>query len=324
MPWPGASTYSTNSVSFTSNFSGIKYIAGSGGVTTDRIWGADNDGVIWKLKWDTFSANWIADPTWGSTGRPLSLSLPLSLAYDSEGITFGSNTNVGYFCTERVGSGVSRLTIAQFSTASPVTAGSALPILKEWILTGALPIVASNKGLEGLTFIPNNFLVGGCFKNSAGVLYNPASYPLQVDGGVFFAGLEGNGRVYAFVLNSDMSFVLLASFSSGEYFITDLEFDPKTGYLWTSCDNQCAGVSHVFTITNGSFTMKAKISPPSAVMASQNLEGFTIEPDSRCNTSTNRKYAYWANDDNGNLIKAQIKCGVEAKFLSLPSSGCLS
>jgi hypothetical protein len=139
-----------------------------------------------------------------------------------------------------------------------------------------------------------------------------------VSGGLFFAGLEQNGKVYIFNLNSDLTSNLINSFASGETKITDLEFDPKTGYLWTECDSGCAGRHHVFTITSGSFTEKANVNPPAGptALAGLNIEGFTIEPESRCNTVTNLKYAYWANDDNGALMRGQMHCGTAGSFLS--------
>jgi hypothetical protein len=324
MVWPGANTSSMNSVNFTENLSGVKYIAGSN-IVNDRIWGADNDGVIWKLKWQSNLNSWVADPVWGSKGRPLVLFNAIGEKYDSEGIAFGNTTDLAYFCIERYdfaierpeNKGTTRLSILQFSTATPKTTGSTLPVLKEWVLTSVFPVITLNKGLEALTIIPNNYLEANGFKNSSGALFNPKDYPLQVAGGVFFTGLEATGDVYAFVLNSDLTFVLLAKFNSGETKIMELEFDPTTGYLWTLCDNGCAGRSHVLTITDGVFTNKATITPPSTTMTTMNLEGFTIEPESRCNKTTNRKFAYWADDDTGILTKAGIKCGVEAKFLSL-------
>lgn len=309
--WPGATSTAVNSKSFTSNFSGVKYIAGAT-LADDRIWGADNDGVIWKLKWNTLGY-WEADSLWGTTGRKL------DQAYDSEGITFGSDPGFAYFANERIGSGSSSPSIMQFNTANPATAGSTLTPTKKWVVKSALPTASSNAGLEALTFIPNAYLVANGFKDvTTNAVFNPANYPQQVAGGVFFAGLEQNGNIYAFVLNNDLTFKLVATISSGETKIMDLEFDPKTGYLWSDCDNNCNGRHHIFTIVNGVFTNRAIVNPPTTTLGGLNIEGFTIEPESRCGVpAVNRKWAYWANDDDGKLYKAQIKCGTEASFLTL-------
>ncbi len=310
--WPGGAVTYTNAAAFTPNFSGIKYVPGNQ-FMNDVIWGVDNDSVIWKLKWNIQNwGGWIADPAWGINGRPL------NVAYDSEGITFGSSTKYGYFSTERIGAGVSRLSILRFSTLNPAAPGAVLTPTNEWVLTALLPVADSNRGLEGLTFIPDYYLQANGFKTNANVLYNPASYPNRVESGIFFAGLEENGNIYGFVLNNGNTASLISSFSSGETRITDLDFDPNTGYLWTSCDNQCAGRHRVFTITNGVFTVKEIFNPPTAAMAALNIEGFTIEPESRCDIITNRKYAYWSNDDNGQLIRAEIKCDEEARLGIFP------
>ncbi len=116
--WPGGAVTYTNAAAFTPNFSGIKYVPGNQ-FMNDVIWGVDNDSVIWKLKWNIQNwGGWVADPAWGINGRPL------NVAYDSEGITFGSSTKYGYFSTERIGAGVSRLSILRFSTLNPAAPGA--------------------------------------------------------------------------------------------------------------------------------------------------------------------------------------------------------
>ena len=196
--WPFSALTTKNSATFTANFSGIKYIVGAT-LTDDRIWGADNDGVIWKLKWD--GGMWIADLEWGTSGRNL------NLAYDAEGITFGNDAGFAYFSTERIGKGSSRLTINQFLTANPSVAGSILTPTKEWLLSTAVTdvTVGSNAGFEAITFISNADLMNNGFKDSTGSFYNHALYPLQVIKVLFehatlisaFVGLEeAYGKVY--------------------------------------------------------------------------------------------------------------------------------
>jgi hypothetical protein len=328
-PW-GTGVITTNPKTFaTGEIAAIKYEAGEQ-LTNDAIW-AVGDGVIWRLKWDTENwGGWIADPSWGSSGRPLSGK------YDAAGITFGSSTLTAYFSTERIldgsnsGNGVTRLAICQFSTRYPECAPGcpgpmALEITKEWDLTKLLGPVSTVKGstlgLEGITFVPDYYLQANLFQDSSGKYYNPKDYPNRVDNGVFFTAYQYTGFIHGFVLNNDNTAKPIASFpfkkeANGNELI-DLEFDPDTGYLWVFSNKWEDNKHRVFTISNGNFTQKGnKINTRLQDVKNKKVEGFTIEPESRCDSITNRKFAYWA-DYDGYLYRAEFRCGTDGRLPDL-------
>lgn len=330
-PW-GSKIIIPNPKEFThKTISAIKYEAGKQ-LTNDVIW-AIGEGVIWKLKWDTTKwGGWIADPSWGVFGRPLAVK------YDAAGITFGSSTLTAYFSTEST-NGVSRLAICQFSTRNPESAGNELKVTKEWDLSKFL--APTTLGLEGITFVPDYYLQANLFQTSTGKYYNPKDYPNRVDNGVFFttyrylvdngswsAPYQYTGLIYGFVLynDDDSTAGLIATFQPKKEgtklksSLYDLEFDPNTGYLWTFCGDGQSYQHRVFTISNGTFTEKATFSPP---LQSQlgfvkgAGRGFTIEPEDRCDSLTNRKYAYWTDDNSGILYRTDIRCGTDARLPNL-------
>jgi hypothetical protein len=329
-PWVAPQVYSTNPQQFQPwTIAAIKYESGKQ-LTNDIIW-AIGDVVVWKLKWDTTNwGGWVPDLSWGSQGRNLEEKL------DAAGITFGSSTLTAYFSTERIfdgsSGGVSRLAICQFSTRAPEAAGNPLKIDRVWDLSKVLNASTSQvSGLEGLTFVPDSYLQANLFQTSPGKYYNPKDYPNRVDNGVFFTAYQDDGKIYAFLLYNDNKVDSILSFQAKnetnvKSSLLDLEFDPNTGYLWTFSEDRTVYSSgqsslsyqhRVFTISNGTFTQKAKFSPPVKFSEEVIVRGFTIEPESRCDSFTNSKYAYWTNDKGGFLYRTQIKCGKDARLPDL-------
>ena len=85
----------------------------------------------------------------------------------------------------------------------------------EWNLTADLPVSGANLGLEALTWIPDAFLVSkGFYDESKSKVYNPADYTNH-NSGLFFAGLESNGVIYAYALNhTDNTFTRIATIAT--------------------------------------------------------------------------------------------------------------
>ena len=299
--WPGSSAVQNAGVAnaLGGNMSGLTY-EGSGSATPGVLWASKNGpGTLYRLIWN--GATWVSDASngWGAgktlrypngTGDP-----------DAEGVTFAANSTGGmYVATERNNavSGTSRNSVLLFDASAT---GTTLVATREWNLTSDLPAVGSNTGLEAITWVPDASLVArGFYDEARSAVYQPALYPDHGDG-LFFVGVEQNGRIYAYALNhANGSFTRVASFASGFAGVMGLEFDRELNQLWAVCDDGCSGRSSVFEIdarigaaTSGRFVATRLFSRPTG-MSNLNNEGFAIASQSECVSNT--KPVFWADD----------------------------
>ncbi|MBV1850714.1 lamin tail domain-containing protein [Catellatospora tritici] len=299
--WPGGSAVATADAAdvFGGNMSGLAY-QGSG-----VLWAVKNGpGTLYRLVRD--GANWTPDPTDGwASGKALHYADGTG-DLDSEGVALSGAGPAGgvYVATERdnAASGVSLPKIVRFDVGGT---GSSLDATAEWNLTADLPTVGANAGLEGITWIPDSYLVAGGFRDErTGSAYRPADYPGHGDG-LFFVGLEANGSVYAYALDqAGGAYTRVATFASGFPGVMDLVFEPETGLLWTVCDDTCHGRTATFDLdAQGRFAATAVYERP-AGMPDYNNEGFTIAPQSECVAGF--KAGYWSDDtnDGGHALRA--------------------
>lgn len=288
--WPGGSAVATADGTnvFGSDLSGLAY-QGSG-----TLWAAQNSGKLWRLV-PNGSGGWKPDTAsgWtsgksvkfpGGSGAPDAEAVALTDAGASAGVFVGS---------ERDGSSsTSRLSVLRYDVSGSTTS---LTATREWNLTGDLPAVSSNGGIEALTFVPDAALTAAGFRTSAGTTYDPASYPAHF-GGIFLVGIETGGAVHGYVLNEAGGFTRVTSFGSGLAGVMDLEWEPALGTLWAACDNTCSGRAATFGISaGGGFTAKAVYDRPSG-LPDYNDEGFAIAPQGEC--VSDRKPVVWADDGN--------------------------
>jgi hypothetical protein len=209
---------------------------------------------------------------------------------------------------------ISRNSVLRFEATGTATE---LIATHEWNLTASLPPTGPNVGIEAITWIPDSFLTEkGFFDESKGHTYSPAEYPNHA-GGLFFVGVEANGRLHAFALNhSDSTFTRIATIVSGFAGVMALEFDRELELLWALCDNTCNGRAAVLEIdthpssaTAGHFLVTRLFERPTG-MANLNNEGFVMAPQAEC--VANRKPAYWSDDGgtDGHAIRAgSMDCG---------------
>ena len=189
----------------------------------DILWAAQNKlGTLFKMVRDgnnwVPAAGWPKDPKFlGGTGAP-----------DTEGITIGPDGFV-YLASERdnSASGVSRMSILRYD---PSAAGSTLTPTNEWNLTSKIPAAGANLGLEGVTWVPDSYLVAGGFVDqSTGSAYTRPSYPLHGTG-LYVVAVEDTGDLHAFALDSDgTTSHLVATIDSGFPHLADVNFDPEKG-----------------------------------------------------------------------------------------------
>ncbi len=315
--WPTTTTVVTadGSNQFGGNLSGLFYDPAAG-TQPDILWAIQNSpSKLYNLTWNSVTNTFVKNVTnnWGS-GKTLRYPNGTG-APDAEGITKAELTSpIIYVSTERDGSGSNRFSVLSFDTSSSATT---LNATREWNLTSSLPTVSStNLGLEAIAWVPDTYLTAnGFIDESTNQPYNPANYPLHGTG-LFFVGLEANGQIYAYVLNSDSTYKKIATIASGNTKIMDLSFDRDNKILWAYCDNGCSNRSNLLAIdttvgsaTKGKFIIKKAYQKPTS-LPNYNNEGIAMEPETKCVSGL--KQFFWANDaeDGGHAIRrGTISCG---------------
>ncbi|MFD0886793.1 hypothetical protein ACFQ08_19775 [Streptosporangium algeriense] len=289
--WPGGASVSTADGSnvFGEDLSGLHQ---AGGV----MWAAQNNGRLWRLI-PNGSGGWKPDTVGGwASGKPLRFPSG-SGAPDSEGVTLtGSGAAGGVFVSSERNSGssgTSRLSVLRYDVSG---SGTTLTATKEWNLTSDLPSVGSNLGFEGVTWIPDDYLVGAGFADaSTGAAYNPGGYGAHT-GGVFFLGVEGTGMIYGYVLQDSGAFTRIAAISGGMAGVMELQWEPQGLRLWAVCDNTCNGQHRTLKVdTSGTFAVTAVYNRPTG-MPNYNNEGFSLAGADECVNGF--KPVYWADDAN--------------------------
>jgi Lamin Tail Domain len=314
--WPGGQTVAAADPlnTYSSNLSGLDYEP-SGSAAPGVMWAVRNGepNAMYRLVRDS-SGRWVSDTAngWsagknllfpGGTGNP-----------DAEGVTMGgfSSASGMFVSTERNNdtntNTTSRNAILRFDVTGST---STLTANGDWNITADIPANGANLGLEGITWVPDSYLVANGFRNSAGALYVPSAFPNH-GSGLFLVGVEGGGAIHAYALNltDGSTFTKVATFNStlvdtrGYNSVMDLQFDNETNELWAVCDNGCSGRSAVFRINpaSGTFTRVALFERPTG-LPNTNNEGFTFAPFAEC--SAGGRPAFWADDANinGNALR---------------------
>ena len=225
---------------------------------------------------------------------------------DSEDLTMDSNGSI-FVCSERDNnnSGKSKIVILQYMIQDSDSSTS-LTAHQQWDITSDLPVSDKNEGTEGITYVSDSYLQSkGFIDESTNKEYNPDNYDDHFDG-VFFVGLESNGYIYGYIVQSNGKYSRISTFSSGEKTIMSLSFDTTTGNLWSGCDNNCDGRRSVFKIKNGSFYKDITYERRSS-MGNLINEGNTISIE----ITNAYKSVFFADDDNddGHSIRTdKIPC----------------
>ncbi|MGQ5635862.1 MULTISPECIES: lamin tail domain-containing protein [unclassified Streptomyces] len=259
------------------------------------LWAAKNKDWLFKLV--KSNGKWIPDPSWSATGKQLRFAGG-SGEPDSEGLTVGGNGHI-YVTSERdnTDNTVPKDTIMEFD---PAATGSTLTPVHQWDMTAQFPQLDTgskddaNLGFEGVGYVPDSWLTAnGWVDPLTGGRYNPANYPLH-GSGLFFAGLEWDGTLHAYGLNSDGTFTTFGTIATGEDSVMDVSFDAGTQRIIATCDNTC-GETHTLMKINadGAIVPDVTYTNP-AVMPTDNLEGFAIAPTSTC--VDGYREAVWSDD----------------------------
>ncbi|WP_020665088.1 esterase-like activity of phytase family protein [Amycolatopsis benzoatilytica] len=285
--WPGGSKVAVADGSgvFGKNLSGLSF------ESPQVLWAIDNGpSKLYRLVPD--GAKWRPD-TANGWGKGKSLHYPGGSGDpDTEGVV---STPDGVFAsTERDNDNgdTSKPGILRFDTSG---SGKSINATAEWDLTADLPSVDPNKGFEAIAWVPDSALTARKFRDErTKAVYDPAKYPNHGTG-LYFAGLEANGKIYAYALDqSGKKYTRVATIDSGFSTIMDLEYEASTGHLWAECDNNCKGHTTTLDINaNGTFAVSAEYDRPSG-MSNYNNEGFAISP----NCVNGSKQVVWSDDDN--------------------------
>jgi hypothetical protein len=312
-PWPGSADVHTSDPegAFTTEI--------SPGDVSGLVWDANDDNILWAVKNKNrlfklakSGDQWVPVTSDGwSTGKAIRFANG-SGEPDSEGVTTTPDGTI-YTTTERdnTASGVPLNAVLRFDVSG---SSSELVATKQWNLTADFPELAglsggSNLGFEGLTFVPDSYLVAGGFVDSStGAAYDPADYP-DHGGGLFFLGLENDGALYVYALQNDGTSHRVAVVPSGFPHVADVQFDPERQRVWAETDDTADGQSSLLEIgTDGKFAVEAGYDRP-ANLANLNNEGFAVAPQSTC--SGGFKEAVWADDgdtDGHSLRSGTIEC----------------
>ncbi|TYL54796.1 cell wall protein [Nocardioides sp. BGMRC 2183] len=298
-PWPGSEEIATSDLAetFGQDASGVTFDPADPTV----LWVAQNKaGTLRKLTKD--GDTWVPAAGWAE-GRDPKYADGAG-APDTEGITIGPDGAV-YLASERNNdaSGISRNTVLRYQPESSDDQSS-MSATDEWDLTSVLPAVGANLGLEGVTWVPDGYLVRNDFVDaSTGAAYDPATYP-DHGGGLYVVAVEGTGQLYVLALEQtdavEETAHLVATVdpqlltNAGPAGAMDVSWDPERQQLWALCDDSCDGVSVVLSVDDGgAFAVDAAYDRPLG-MPNLNNEGLAIAPRAAC--VAGRKEVVWSDD----------------------------
>ncbi|WP_435126923.1 lamin tail domain-containing protein [Actinacidiphila sp. bgisy144] len=300
LAWPGGQdvTIADNVCAFTTStgpegrdVSGLAFDPSNPSV----LWAAKNKNWLYKLV--KSGGKWVPDPSWSATGKEIRFAGGTGEP-DSEGLTVGANGHV-YVTSERdnADNSVPKDTVMEFD---PTATGSTLTPVHQWDMTAQFPQLDTgskddaNLGFEGVGYVPDSWLTAsGWVDPRTGAAYDPADYPLH-GSGLFFAGLEWDGTLHVYGLNSDGTFTTFGTIATGEPSVMDVTYDAGTQRIVATCDNTC-GETHTFLKVDASGAIVPDVAYTNpTVMPVDNLEGFALAPTSTCTAGS--REAVWSDD----------------------------
>jgi len=248
--WPGADDVRVvdDVPIFLQDSSGLEFVeVGDGG----HLYAVDNGtGIFWRLDVAADGTLTLSDE-WAPGKRvrfQADADDPAAAGPDAEGITV-DGTGMLFIASERDNSdkGVNKNTVLMVDPEAP---GPDLVALIEWEITDVLPAVGPNLGVEAIEWVPDEALAGAIWDDALNKPYDPADYPDR-RAGLYLAGVEANGLVYALALADDGSAVIVSTIDPKLGSVMALDHDPVLGVLWAMCDDGCDGLGAQIPLQSG-------------------------------------------------------------------------
>lgn len=249
------------------------------------LWVVQNKNTLHKMH--QVGGTYVAVDGWDG-GKKLHFASGTG-AVDSEGVTVGPDGSI-YVTSERDNdnSGVSSNKVERYDVSGVTAATTDLTAASEWDVN-AYVTTGTNLGLEGITYVPDGFLVGAGWK-VGGVSYAASTYPTP---GLFVTAVEATGDLHFFSLANGDAPVEVKVESSGFPFAMDVAFDADRQALWALCDDSCGGIANLLAVEGGAFVVQHSLARP-AGMANLNNEGMAIKP--RSTAVGNEVEVVWTDD----------------------------
>jgi hypothetical protein len=283
-PWPGeawtASTDLTTAAGWTTsttNTSGVYW-----NPVTRRLWIANNSGNFRRLR-ENGSGDFVVDTTFTPSGAP-----------DLEGITQADPAaDRVYLMVEREDA------IREYVASTGV-------LNRSWDITSYVGGWSDqNDGTEGIAFIPDAWLARSGFRDSAGNLYPQSVHGANGLGGIFLVGVQDIARatagyVYAVDVKNDGTWTRVGKYKTSRGETADLAFDASVGrlYILHNTGTNFIEVTDLTSAVSGAdrkFTTLREFDVPSTA----NIEGFTLAPSLKADSTVGDGWAFFTNDDGG-------------------------
>ena len=300
-PWPGDHDITPCDLVFSSNSSGLDFRDG-------KLYSVDNgEGSLYVM--NVTKDGKISFVPGFENGVSINYrSRSYSSVPDAEGVSVDENGFV-YIATERDNSSSGSLNmVLKVDPEKTPNSDNVIQAEKDWNLTSYMPSVGSNKGIEAVEWIGFEDVEGKIPDANTGKLFDPANYPNSDSEGMIFVGLEKNGHIYGFVLNSDGSVVLICDIYSGFDGIMSLDYDEYEDVFWAVTDDNFDNVSVKLTFNGTDTPDSVKVLAPEGIDVSDNNEGFAIADHTY--TVDGRRPVYHLTDGptKGALLVGSVYC----------------
>lgn len=224
---------------------------------------------------------------------------------DAEGVTVAPDGAV-YITSERDNGrakDTSSNKVARFDVSAVTAATTELVATHEWDVNEFVT-TGTNLGLEGITYVPDAFLVASGFE------VDGAAYAASDDAtpGLFVTAVEATGALHFFSLAVGAAPVEVKVETSGLPWSMDVAYDADRGALWALCDDSCGGVYNLLEVVDGDFEVAHSYARP-AGMPNLNNEGMAVAPASTC--ADGFQQVVWADDgdtDGHSLRAGTLPC----------------